>query len=177
MISKTPPQSDPDLKQLDHQAFMELALALAGESAERGEVPIGAILVNGRGEILARARNMVIELCDPTAHAEILALRGGAEKTGNYRIANATLYVTIEPCPMCAGAMVLARIDRLVFGARDAKSGACASLYNIVQDKRLNHRIEVIEGILEGRCREMIQGFFRARRKGFCHNGEVPKRL
>ena len=156
---------------------MGIAVSLAEEGAAHGEAPIGAVLVSGRGEILSMARNMVIELCDPTAHAEILALRQGAEKTGNYRIADATLYVTIEPCPMCAGAMIIARVKRLVFGAREPKSGACASLYNIVQDKRLNHQIEVIEGILEGRCREMIQGFFRARRKGFCHNGEVPKRL
>lgn len=156
---------------------MELALVLAQEGAEHGEVPVGAVLVTGQGEILAKTRNMVIELCDPTAHAEILALRQGAEKSGNYRIADATLYVTIEPCPMCAGAMVLARIGRLVFGTRDTKSGGCASLYNIVQDQRLNHRMEIIEGVLEGRCKELIQGFFRAKRKNFYGNGEVPKRL
>ncbi|MGQ9499849.1 MAG: tRNA adenosine(34) deaminase TadA [Dissulfurimicrobium sp.] len=169
--------SESSLEQPDHQKFMEIAISLAEEGAAHCETPIGAVLVSGRGEILSMARNRVIELCDPTAHAEILALRQGAEKIGNYRIADATLYVTIEPCPMCAGAIIIARIKRLVFGAREPKSGACVSLYNLVQDKRLNHQIEVIEGILEGRCREMIQGFFRARRQGFCHNGEVPKRL
>lgn len=165
------------LEQLDHQRFMEIALSLAEESAVHGEIPIGAVLVSGQGEILSTGRNMVIELCDPTAHAEILALRQGAAKVGNYRIADATLYVTIEPCPMCAGAMIIARIKRLVYGAGEPKSGACKSLYNIVQDKRLNHRLEVIDGILEERCREVLKHFFMVKRKGFCHNGEVPKRL
>lgn len=144
---------------------MEIAVRLAGESARSGEVPVGAVLVDENGEILAKARNMVIELCDPTAHAEIMAIRRGAEKAGNYRLTGATLYVTIEPCPMCAGALVLARIRRLVFGAADPKTGACGSLYNIVMDSRLNHRIDIGGGVLEDRCRAVMQDFFRERRK------------
>ena len=154
------------LKKTDDQVFMEIAIRLAEESGQRGEVPVGAVLVDEAGNIISKASNMIIELCDPTAHAEILALRQGAVNTGNYRLTGTTLYVTIEPCAMCAGAMVLARIRRLVFGAHDPKTGACGSLYKIVDDLRLNHRIEVECGVLKDGCRAVVQDFFRAKRKG-----------
>ncbi len=143
---------------------MAEALLEAERAQAAGEVPVGAVVVSPGGEILGRGHNLVITTCDPTAHAEINALRQAARKVGNYRLPGVTIYVTIEPCPMCAGALVLARVSRLVFGAGDPKSGACGSLYQIVQDQRLNHRLEVVAGVLENRCREIIQAFFRARR-------------
>jgi len=148
----------------DHIPYMRIALEEARMAADSGEVPIGAVLVDPRGEILASARNSPVGNCDPTAHAEILAIRAAARKTGNYRLTDATLYVTIEPCPMCAGAIVHARIGRLVYGAPDPKAGSCGSLFNIVQDARLNHRVELTRGVLEEECRDVIQWFFRARR-------------
>ena len=150
---------------LDDVKYMELALEQAGVAARQGEVPVGAVLVDERGQVLAKAGNMPVKQCDPTAHAEILVLRQGAKKVGNYRLTGTTLYVTIEPCFMCAGAMVLARIKRLVYGAQDPKSGACGTLYNIVQDSRLNHHLEVSQGILAEECRSLIQAFFQKRRK------------
>ena len=146
------------------ELFMAEALIEAERAQAAGEVPVGAVVVSPGGEILGRGHNLVITTCDPTAHAEINALRQAARKVGNYRLPGVTIYVTIEPCPMCAGALVLARVSRLVFGAGDPKSGACGSLYQIVQDQRLNHRLEVVAGVLENRCREIIQAFFRARR-------------
>ncbi|HFB84057.1 nucleoside deaminase [Thermosulfuriphilus ammonigenes] len=146
------------------ELFMAEALLEAERAQAAGEVPVGAVVVSPEGEILGRGHNLVITTCDPTAHAEINALRQAARKVGNYRLPGVTVYVTIEPCPMCAGALVLARVSRLVFGAGDPKSGACGSLYQIVQDQRLNHRLEVVAGVLENRCREIIQAFFRARR-------------
>ena len=143
---------------------MKKALQLAQQAAERGEVPVGAVLVGEEGEILAEAFNQPISLCDPTAHAEILALREGARKLGNYRLLGTTLYVTLEPCPMCAGALVYARVKRLVFGAFDPKTGACGSVYNIVCDERLNHRLEVSGGVLEEEARALLQRFFKERR-------------
>jgi tRNA(adenine34) deaminase len=150
---------------LDDVKYMELALEQARMAARQGEVPVGAVLVDERGQVLARACNMPVRQCDPTAHAEILVLRQGAKRVGSYRLTGTTLYVTIEPCPMCAGAMVLARIKRLVYGVQDPKTGACATLYNIVQDSRLNHRLEVSRGILAEECRSLIQAFFQKRRK------------
>jgi tRNA(adenine34) deaminase len=150
---------------LDDTGYMELAFSQARFAAEKGEVPVGAVLVDAGGRILAEERNMPIELCDPCAHAEILALKQGAKRMGNYRLTGTTLYVTLEPCPMCAGALVLARVQRLVFATPDPKSGACGSVYNIVQDPRLNHRLEVEQGVLEEACRGLIQHFFRARRQ------------
>ena len=149
---------------------MEIALEEARQAAREGEVPVGAVLVKG-GKVVARDHNRTIALCDPTAHAEILVLRKGAAEEGNYRLGGCELYVTIEPCPMCAGAILQARISRLVFGARDEKGGAVLSLYRLLQDDRLNHRVEVVEGVRERECRELIQEFFRALRRG----GEVPK--
>ena len=150
---------------LDDVKYMELALEQARVAGRQGEVPVGAVLINERGQVLARACNMPVKQCDPTAHAEILVLRQGAKKVGSYRLTGTTLYVTIEPCPMCAGAMVLARIKRLVYGAQDFRTGACGTLYNIVQDSRLNHRLEVSRGILAEECRSLIQAFFQKRRK------------
>ncbi len=150
---------------LDDLIYMGSALEQARSAARHGEVPVGAVLVDQEGRVLAEACNMSIRRCDPTAHAEILVLRQGAEKAGTYRLTGATLYVTIEPCPMCAGAIVLARIKRLVFGATDPKAGGCGTLYNIVQDPRLNHRLEVSMGILGDECRILIRDFFMQRRK------------
>jgi len=150
---------------LDDVKYMRQALEQARMAGRKGEVPVGAVLVDKKGQILARAGNMPMKQCDPTAHAEILALRQGAKKIGNYRLTGTTLYVTIEPCSMCAGAILLARVKRLVYGARDPKTGACGTLYNIVQDTRLNHCLEISQGILAEECRSLIQAFFQKRRK------------
>ena len=150
---------------LDDVKYMQQALEQARAAASQGEVPVGAVLVDETGRILARAGNTPVKQCDPTAHAEILVLRQGAKKVGNYRLTGTTLYVTIEPCFMCAGAMVLARIKRLVYGAQDPRTGACGTLYNIVQDSRLNHHLEVSQGILAEECRSLIQAFFQKRRR------------
>lgn len=141
------------------------ALAQAREALEAGEVPVGAVLVGEGGEILARAYNRPITLNDPTAHAEVLALRDAARRVGNYRLPGTTLYVTIEPCLMCLGALLQARVRRLVFGAPDPKGGACVSLYRLPEDPRLNHRLEVRGGVRQAECRELLQHFFQARRK------------
>ncbi len=143
---------------------MKLALSEAKKAAEKAEVPIGAVLVSQNAEILAAAHNQTISLNDPTAHAEILALRQGAEQTQNYRLLNTTLYVTIEPCMMCMGAIVHARISTLVFGARDPKWGSAGSLYNLATDNRFNHQVQIIEGICEDECRSLMQDFFRLKR-------------
>lgn len=148
--------------------YMKLAIEEAQKAFVLNEVPVGAVAVAESGEILAREHNRSISLNDPSAHAEILALRKAASRVGNYRLMGVTLFVTIEPCPMCAGACVLARIRRLVYGTVDSKAGACESLYNIVQDERLNHRIEVTAGVMEQECREVIQAFFRAKRLKMC---------
>ncbi len=144
---------------------MGVALAQARKAAAAGEVPVGAVVVGENGDILAQAHNAPIGLNDPAAHAEILALRQAAAKVGNYRLPGATLYVTIEPCLMCVGAMLHARIRRLVFGSADPKAGACVSLYRIPEDARLNHRMEVTGGIRESECRQLLQHFFRVRRE------------
>jgi tRNA(adenine34) deaminase len=143
---------------------MKLALEQAEIAASKGEIPVGAVLVDEAGQILSLTSNMPLRYCDPTAHAEILALREGAKKIGNYRLTDTTLYVTIEPCSMCAGALVLARVKRLVYGAEDPKAGACGTLYNIVQDLRLNHYVEISHGVLAEECRSLIRTFFKKRR-------------
>ena len=143
--------------------FMKIALEEAQEAYCRGEVPVGAVLVL-EGNILARAHNSPIMRNDPTAHAEILALRQAGGKSGNYRLTGAELYVTLEPCIMCAGAIIQARISRVIFGARDPKYGAVVSLYNILADERLNHQVEIIEGILYEECGEIISRFFQQKR-------------
>jgi tRNA(adenine34) deaminase len=142
---------------------MEAALDEARKSAEHGEVPIGAVVVHG-DQIVGRGGNRTETLQDPTAHAEILALRAASDRLGSWRLTGATLYVTLEPCAMCAGACVLGRIDRLVFGADDPKAGMCGSLENLVQDTRLNHRVEVVRGVRAEECGELLREFFRARR-------------
>jgi len=143
---------------------MHLALDEARKAASRGEVPVGAVLVTGDGRLLARAGNQVIGEQDPTAHAEIVAMRAAARLVGNYRLPGTTLYVTLEPCAMCAGAMVHARIERLVFGAFDPKGGAVKSLYAIGSDPRLNHRFAITGGVLAGEAAGLLSGFFRLRR-------------
>ncbi len=150
----------------DHMAFMQKALTEAKKAAQKGEIPIGAVLVDGHRKLLAAAYNQTIALNDPTAHAEILVLRGMAANIGNYRLLNTTLYVTVEPCPMCMGAAIHARVARVVFGTRDPKWGACGSLYNFAADRRFNHQPEVVEGIREEECRQLMQNFFRQKRKG-----------
>ena len=144
---------------------MQLAIEEAKKAGQKDEVPIGAVIVAPSGEILSRAHNQVMSLADPTAHAEILALRTAANRTGNYRLLNATLYVTVEPCPMCMGAVVHARAERLVFGTCDSKWGAAGSLYNLATDTRLNHQLEVVSGVCEATCKKLMQDFFRQRRR------------
>lgn len=142
---------------------MEAALEEAAAAAQRGEVPVGAVVAVG-GRILARAGNRTIADCDPTAHAEILALREAAKAVGNHRLLKAVLYVTIEPCAMCAGAMIQARIGRLVYGADDAKGGAVRSCFSIFAQPGLNHQMELTAGVLAGRAAAMLKEFFAARR-------------
>jgi tRNA(adenine34) deaminase len=143
--------------------FMREALAEAEAAMIEGEVPVGAVVVVG-GEIKGRGRNAVIRTNDPTAHAEVVALREASRAMSNYRLTGATLYVTIEPCAMCAGAIVHARIERLVYGARDPKAGAVATHFGICTAEFLNHRVKVEGGLLEDDCRRVLQSFFRAKR-------------
>ena len=151
----------------DHErndsGWMRAALEQAREACFRGEVPVGAVLVK-KGELIAAGRNRCEELRDPAAHAEILALREAGRILGGWRLPGTTLYVTLEPCAMCAGALVQARVERLVYGAADPKGGACGTLYNIVQDERLNHRLVVTGGVLEAECAALLREFFKSRR-------------
>ncbi|HEY1804317.1 MAG TPA: tRNA adenosine(34) deaminase TadA [Terracidiphilus sp.] len=142
---------------------MESALAQARLAAEGGEVPIGAVMVY-KGEIIAHAQNCVLRHMDPTAHAEILAIRTAAKALGNYRLAGCTLYVTLEPCAMCAGAMIHARLDRLVYAAADPKAGACGSVFSVLNHPQLNHRMQVEQGIGAEESAELLREFFRERR-------------
>lgn len=148
----------------DDEAWMRLALEEARLAASSGDVPVGAVIVRD-GAVIGRGRNRREQDNDPTAHAEVMAIRQAAAAVGAWRLTGCTLYVTIEPCPMCAGALVLARIDRLVYGAADPKTGAAGSLWNIVQDRRLNHRLEITAGVLEPECRDLIRSFFQQRRE------------
>lgn len=156
-INHTPPQPD------DEQ-YMRLALAEAERAFTLGEVPIGAVIVKD-GDIVAAAHNMRELWHDPTAHAELIAIRVAAQKLNTWRLTGTTLYVTIEPCPMCAGAVVLARVPRLVYGARDPKAGAVESVANLVQHPALNHRTLVTDGVLAEECRTIMQRFFRRLRQ------------
>ncbi|MES0363934.1 MAG: tRNA adenosine(34) deaminase TadA [Desulfobacteria bacterium] len=149
---------------LNHSQFMRQALSEAKQAAREDEVPVGAVLVTQDGTVLAKEHNRTITLCDPTAHAEILALRGASRTLGNYRLLNTTLYVTIEPCIMCMGALLQARVAKIVFGAKDPKCGGAGSCYNLAADAALNHTIDVQAGLLENECRILIQEFFRAKR-------------
>jgi tRNA(adenine34) deaminase len=148
---------DPD------EEFMREALRLAGQAGDEGEVPVGAVVVV-KGEIAGRGWNRPIAASDPTAHAEIAALRQAAARAGNYRLPGATLYVTLEPCVMCAGALVAARVARLVFGARDLRFGGVRSKFRLADSDTLNHRVEVVEGVLGAECTALLRGFFEQRR-------------
>ena len=146
-----------------HETFLRAALSLAEQAERMGEVPVGAVVVID-GKIVGRGFNSPIGRHDPTAHAEILALREAASATGNYRLEDATMYVTLEPCVMCAGALVNARVRRLVFGARDLRFGGVRSKFQIADGDVLNHRLEIVEGVLGAECAEILQRFFAARR-------------
>jgi tRNA(adenine34) deaminase len=150
---------------VQHIAYMRTALVQARQAARLQEVPVGAVLVSAEGDILAKAHNRTICNHDPSAHAEMLAIRQAAAQRQNYRLLNTTLYVTVEPCLMCMGAIIHARIQRIFFGTRDPKWGAAGSLYNLGEDRRLNHHPQIVEGLLLDECRELIQGFFRERRR------------
>ncbi|MDX8401654.1 MAG: tRNA adenosine(34) deaminase TadA [Mariprofundaceae bacterium] len=147
----------------DDAALMRLALAAAEKAAQAGEVPVGAVLQLPDGRRFT-AHNAPITLHDPTAHAEIRAIRAACRAAGNYRLPGATLTVTLEPCPMCAAAIVHARIGRVIYGAKDPKTGAVESLYRLLSDPRLNHRPAVTGGVLAGECGDLLRAFFRARR-------------
>ena len=142
---------------------MEQAIILAQQAAALGEVPVGAVLVRV-GEVLGEGYNCPIGTCDPTAHAEVVALRQAAARVGNYRLPDSTLYVTLEPCPMCAGAIIHARLQRVVFGACDPRAGAGGTVFNLLQAEQLNHRVEITAGLAEDRCGELLREFFRRRR-------------
>ena len=148
----------------DHTRFMNIALNEAEKAKLQNEVPVGAVIVDEKGELVASAHNMVITLSDPTAHAEILALRKASARAGNYRLLNTTLYVTIEPCIMCMGALIHARIKKVVYGAKDPKWGAAGSLYCFADDKRLNHHPEIISDVCGKACGNLIRDFFRKKR-------------
>lgn len=146
-----------------HEPWMRSALAQAAAAEEADEVPVGAVVVFD-GNIIAEAHNQREMLNDPTAHAEMLAITQAAEALGSWRLLDCTLYVTLEPCPMCAGAIVQARIPRLIYGASDPKAGACESLYQITSDVRLNHQTVVLGGVMEEECRTILREFFRKQR-------------
>lgn len=150
-------------KNKEYEYWMELALREAESAAHNGEVPVGAIVVQG-GVVIGKGSNQIEMLHDPTAHAEMIAITAAAAHLQNRRLENCTLFVTLEPCPMCAGAAVLARIPLLVFGAYDPKAGACSTLYTITNDSRLNHRVHTIGGILSERCSVLLSEFFLKRR-------------
>jgi tRNA(adenine34) deaminase len=146
-----------------HDLFMREALELARQAAAEGEVPVGALVVVA-GQVVGRGSNSPISRSDPTAHAEILALRDAGRNLGNYRLEEATLYATLEPCVMCAGALVAARVKTLVFGTRDLRFGGVRSKFRVADSETLNHRVEVVEGVLASQCVEILQRFFEARR-------------
>jgi tRNA(adenine34) deaminase len=148
-----------------HEHFMQMAIDQAIEASKKGEVPVGAVMVDADNQVIARDQNRTISRCDPSAHAEMNVLRAAALRLGNYRLLSTTLYATIEPCAMCMGAIIHARIKTVVFGALDPKWGAATSLYQLGQDFRLNHQVETIQGICAHHCRLVIQEFFRNRRK------------
>lgn len=149
----------------NYRKFMLLAIEEAQIAGSNGEVPVGAVITDRKNNIISSGHNLRETIQDPTAHAEIIAIRKASKKLKSWRIEGATLYVTLEPCAMCIGAIVLARISRLVFGTRDPKAGAVYSLYNIGTDSRLNHNVEVIEGVLEVECSSLLREFFSELRK------------
>lgn len=152
------------MKETD-EFWMHLAIKAAIEAEKMDEVPIGACLINELGEVLAVAGNRTRTDCDPTAHAEIIVLRDGAKKIGNYRLTDTTLYTTIEPCVMCAGALIQARIKRLVFGAKDERFGAVESVFQLCDTSSLNHQMEITKGVLADECRMLMQDFFKRKRQ------------
>ncbi len=149
---------------MTHEEGMRLALAEAHRAAALGEVPVGAVIVQN-DLVVGRGHNLRETTGDPTAHAELIAIRDAARRLGSWRLEGTTIFVTIEPCPMCAGALVLSRVEELVFGAADPRAGACGSLWDIVRDPRLNHRLTVYGGVLADECAEVIQRFFRKLRQ------------
>ena len=151
---------------MDQAQWMEAALALAEEAGRAGEIPIGAVVVDREGRIIGRGRNRREE-GDPLGHAELFAIREAAQAVGDWRLEGTTMVVTLEPCAMCAGALVNSRVERLIFGAYDPKAGFCGTLGNLVQDARLNHRLDVVGGFEEQRSRELLQRFFQQLRKRF----------
>lgn len=157
------PEKPMTINQQDDDRYMRMAIDQAFIAEENGDVPIGCVIVY-KNQVIAKACNQREQLHDPTAHAEIIALTQAAAFVGDWRLSGCTLYVTLEPCPMCAGALVLGRLDRLVYGTADPKTGAVESLYNIVQDRRLNHRLDVTAGVLGEDCQKQLQDFFQRRR-------------
>ena len=153
---------------MNDRDYMNLALDQALKAQKLDEVPVGAVVVNQQGCLIGIGYNQTITRTDPSAHAEMLALRSAAKKTGNYRLCGATLYTTIEPCIMCMGAVIHARLSRVVFGAPDPKWGAAGALYNFASDARLNHNLEVVSGICEDETRHIIRSFFRNKRRRQC---------
>jgi tRNA(adenine34) deaminase len=151
------------LQPRDDASFMQEALREARRAADEGEVPVGAVVVKD-GKVIGRGRNQRERLKDPTAHAEMIALTAAAEAVGSWRLDGTSMVVTLEPCPMCAGALVNARVARLVFGTEDPKAGACGTLMDLVNDRRLNHRLPVVRGVLRQECAELLRAFFQARR-------------
>ena len=150
---------------LSDEDWMRVALSAAAQAESEGEVPVGCVVVHPERGLIASAFNRRETQQDPTAHAEVIALREAAAHLGRWRLSDCSIYVTLEPCFMCAGALINARVKRVIYGASDSKAGACASLANVLQDTRLNHRCEVIRGVLEGEARVQLQNFFRSRRK------------
>lgn len=148
-----------------HQTYMRMALELAEQAYAIKEVPVGAVIVHG-GRVIGAAHNQREQLRDPTAHAEMIAITQAAEALGSWRLTDCVLYVTLEPCPMCAGAIVNARVPSVVYGAADPKAGAVQSVFRLLSDARLNHRAEIVTGVLEPECRAMLTSFFRERRNG-----------
>lgn len=150
---------------LDHEKYMRMALKEAVKAYQQGEIPIGAVLVNDEdGQVIANGFNLREQTMDATAHAEMEAIRKGCQALHRWRLSGCTLYVTIEPCAMCAGALVNSRIDRLVYGSNESKFGAVESIFNVVNHKLLNHRMEVVAGVLEDECRQLMKSFFHMRR-------------
>lgn len=147
------------MNQEEDEKFMAEAISLAEKASDMGEVPVGCVIVS-EGKVIGRGHNLRESEADPTAHAEVIALREAAAKLGRWRVTPAVCYVTCEPCPMCAGALVNARVDRLVYGCADEKAGASGTLYDITDDARLNHRLEVTAGVMEDDCRALLQKFF-----------------
>jgi tRNA(adenine34) deaminase len=155
-----------------HEAHMEMALEEAALAADEDEVPVGAVIVSFRQGVIARAHNQREQLLDPTAHAEMIAITQAAQALHSWRLENCVLYATLEPCPMCAGAIVQARLPLVVYGTADSKAGACDTLFRIASDPRLNHRAQVLGGVLADRCRGILADFFAAKRRPGSSAGE-----